>query len=200
MLEDEIDAHDAEHETEIADAGDDEGLDGRRVRRRPLIPEADQQVGAETHPLPAEEELHEIVGRDQHQHAEGEQAEIAHEARDRGIAVHVADGIDMDHGRDGGDDDQHHRGQLVDADRPMRLEAARQEPGEDLRRARRPVMQAHIEEDDPGEHHGDQESGAGDELGAPVADMAPEEPGDGSRHQRQEDHHDVHRAVSPSSC
>jgi hypothetical protein len=49
VLEDEIDAHDAEHETEIADAGDDEGLDGRPPRRRPLIPEADQR-GADPRP------------------------------------------------------------------------------------------------------------------------------------------------------
>ena len=76
MLEDQEDAHDAEREAEIADPVDDEGLDGGGVGRRPVVPEADQQIGAEAHALPAEEELHEIVGRHQHQHAEGEQAEI----------------------------------------------------------------------------------------------------------------------------
>src|SRR5258708_26139005 len=63
---------DAERETEIADAVDDEGLDGSGIGRRLLIPEADQEVAHEAHPLPAEEELDEVVRRYQHQHREGE--------------------------------------------------------------------------------------------------------------------------------
>jgi hypothetical protein len=46
-----------------------------------LIPEADQQVGRETHAFPAEEHLHEVVGRHQHQHGEGEERQIGEEAR-----------------------------------------------------------------------------------------------------------------------
>ena len=72
---------DAEREAEIADAVDDEGLDGGRVRRRLVIPEADQEIGGEPHALPAEEELDEIVGRDQREHGEGEEREIGEEAR-----------------------------------------------------------------------------------------------------------------------
>ena len=47
-----------------------------------VVPEADQQVRAQADAFPAEEQLHEIVGRHQHQHEEGEQAQIGHEARD----------------------------------------------------------------------------------------------------------------------
>src|SRR6185295_17052898 len=67
---------DAECEAEIADAVDDEGLDGGRVRLRLVIPEADQQIAREAHALPAEEKLHQVVGRHQHQHREREQREI----------------------------------------------------------------------------------------------------------------------------
>ena len=80
--EDHVDREDAEREAEIADAVDDEGLDRRGVGRGPVVPEADQEIGAEADALPAEEQLHEIVGRHQHQHEEGEEAEIGHEARD----------------------------------------------------------------------------------------------------------------------
>ncbi len=70
-----IDGEDAEREAEIADAVDDEGLDRRGVGGGPVVPEADQQIGAEPDALPAEEQLHEIVRRHQHQHEEGEQAD-----------------------------------------------------------------------------------------------------------------------------
>ena len=38
------DGEDAEREAEIADPVDDEGLDGGGIGRRPIVPEADQQV------------------------------------------------------------------------------------------------------------------------------------------------------------
>ena len=51
------------------------------VGRSAVVPEADQQVGEEADPFPAEKQLNEIIGRDQGQHEKGEQAEIGHEAR-----------------------------------------------------------------------------------------------------------------------
>ena len=70
------DQEDAEREAEVADAVDHEGLDGGGVGGRPLVPEADQQVGGEADAFPAEEHLHEVVRRHQHQHGEGEQRQI----------------------------------------------------------------------------------------------------------------------------
>ncbi len=55
---------------------DQEGLDRGGIGAGLVEPEADQEVGAEAHPFPAEEHLDEIVGRHQHQHAEGEQRQI----------------------------------------------------------------------------------------------------------------------------
>ena len=116
---------DAEREAEIADAVDHEGLDGGGVRRRLVIPEADQQIARQADAFPAEEQLHQIVGRHQHQHGEGEQRQIAEEARPVRVLRHVADRIEVHEGRDGGDHHQHHRGQRVDAQRPVDLQVAR---------------------------------------------------------------------------
>jgi hypothetical protein len=54
-------AEDAQHEAEVADAVDDEGLDRGGIGRGLLVPEADQQVGREAHAFPAEEHLQEVV-------------------------------------------------------------------------------------------------------------------------------------------
>ena len=72
-LEHGIDAENAQREAEIAHPVDDEGLDRGGVGGRPRVPEADQQIGRQAHPFPAEEQLQEIVGRHQHQHGEGEE-------------------------------------------------------------------------------------------------------------------------------
>ena len=90
-----------------------------------LVPEADQQVGGEADAFPAEEHLHEVVGRHQHQHGEGEERQIGEEARPVRVVRHVADRIDVDERRDGGHHDQHHRGQRVDAQAPSRRRACR---------------------------------------------------------------------------
>ena len=87
---------DAEREAEVADPVDDEGLDRRGVGRRLLVPEADQQIGGEADAFPAEEHLHQIVGRHQHQHGEGEQRQIGEEARPARVLGHVADRIEVD--------------------------------------------------------------------------------------------------------
>ena len=130
---------DAERKAEIADPVDDKGLDRGVVRRFAVVPEADQQVGAEPDAFPAEEQLHEVVGRHQHQHEEGEQAQIGHEARDARIMRHVADRIDVDHRRDDGHDEDHHARQRVEPQRPVDIDAAGDDPGgerHDLRAAR----------------------------------------------------------------
>src|SRR5262245_24459795 len=77
----EVDREYAKREAEIADAVDDESLDRRRVRLRLLVPEADQQVAREPDPLPAEEQLDEIVGCHEHKHREREQGQIREESR-----------------------------------------------------------------------------------------------------------------------
>jgi hypothetical protein len=83
-------AEDAEHEAKVAHAVDHEGLDRGGIGRRLAEPETDQQVRGEAHAFPAEEHLHEVVGRHQHQHREGEQRQVGKEARLVRVLVHVA--------------------------------------------------------------------------------------------------------------
>ena len=118
------DGEDAEREAEIADPVDDEGLDRGGVGLRLVEPEADQQIAREPDAFPAEEQLHEIVGRHQHQHGEGEERQVGEEARLVRVVGHVADGIEVHERRDGGHHDQHHRGERIDAQRPVDLQVA----------------------------------------------------------------------------
>ena len=162
--EEEEDAEDAEREAEIADAVDDEGLDRGGVRRRAVIPEADQQVGGEADALPAEEHLHEVVGRHQHQHGEGEERQIGEEARPVRVVRHVADRVDVDERRHGVHDDQHHDGQRVDAERPVGDERAGMDPGEDRDGEGLALAEADLEERDPGQDRRDDEQPRRDQL------------------------------------
>ena len=126
--EDEEGTEDSEAEAEVADAVDDERLERRGIGRRLVVPEADQQVGSETHTFPAEEHLHQAVGRHQHQHREAEQRQIGEEPRLARVLLHIAPAVEVDEARDGRHDDQHHRGQAVDAKRPVDLERTRLDP------------------------------------------------------------------------
>src|SRR5882724_12419921 len=194
-VEDQEHAHDPEREAEIADPVDDERLDGGGIGRRPVVPMADQEIGTEADALPSEEHLHEVVGRHQHQHAEREQAEVGHEARDRGIVRHVADRIDMHHGRHDGHDDEHDSGQGIDADGPGGFERAGVEPGEQLGRARVAGV-ADVIEDVERQEHRQQQPAAGDELRQPVADLQAEQAGDQGARERQEDDGDVDHGLA----
>ena len=149
-------AEDTQRETEIADAVDDEGLDGGSRSRRLLVPEADQQIGRETDAFPAEEHLHEVVGGHQHQHGEGEEAEVGEEARPVGVVGHVADRVEVDQRGDGGHHHQHDDSQRVDAEGPVDLHGAGGEPGQHLDRLHRVLAEADRDEGHPGEDRRDE--------------------------------------------
>ncbi|MGY3073684.1 hypothetical protein ACVWZZ_000055 [Bradyrhizobium sp. LM6.10] len=144
---------------------DHEGLDGGRVRRRLLVPEADQEIARQTHAFPAEEQLHEVVRGHQHQHGEGEQAEIAEEARPVRVLVHVADGIEVHERGHGGDHHQHHRGERVDPQRPVDLEIAGENPRQQ-RNAHVVVHEADVDQRHPGQRRRHEQERRGDQLGA----------------------------------
>ncbi len=190
---------DAEREAEVAHPVDDEGLDRRRVGAGPLVPEADQQIGAQAHALPAEEHLQEVVGRHQRQHEEGEEAQVGEEARPVRVVGHVAHGIDVDNGRDRGHHHEHDRRQLIDPERPGDLEVAGVDPGEELGRAHVPGH-GDVEQHDPGQHRREPQQRAGRPHGRGVADPASEEAGDDGADQRQKDDGDIHARSTPSSC
>ena len=106
----------AEQEAEVADAVDDERLLAGDGVLGLVVPEADQQVGAEADAFPADEQQRQVVGQDQDQHREGEQVQVGEVAREVRVVPHVADGVDVDEEADAGDHQDHHRRQRVDAE------------------------------------------------------------------------------------
>ena len=190
----------AERKSEIADPVDQEGLDGGGVGALALVPEADQQVGAQADAFPAEEHLGEILGRHQHQHGEGEQAEIGEEPRLVRIVAHIADGVDMD---DGGDQCHHHDhdgGQRVETQRPIDAQFARRHPGVQPDRLRRAGLgEADLVQDDPAQDRRDDQQPGRDVHRGPVPDPPAEQPRDDGADQRQEDDGNIHAGLSLSS-
>ena len=139
----------AQAEPEVADPVDDERLLGRSGGRRLLVPVADEQVRAQADRLPADVQEQEVVGQDQQQHAEHEQVQVGEEAPHAPVAVHVADGVDVDQEADRAHHQEQDRGQRVHEERDLDPEVARHDPLVDGD----PVLLA--AEDDRSEHdHG----------------------------------------------
>ena len=194
---------DAEREAEVPHPVHDERLHRRRVGRGLAVVEPDQQVGGEAHPLPAEEQLHEVVRRHQHQHREGEERQIGEEARPVAFAFaevvvmrHVAERIEVHERRDGGDDDQHDRRQPVEPDGPVGRQA------DPLSIQRRIgiccVVAVEVDEHDPRQHAGQEQQARRRPLRRRLADELPAEPADQRAHERREEDDRFHW-VSPSS-
>ncbi len=71
----------AQQHEHIADACGHECLDRCIARRWFCVPETDQQVRAQAHDLPADEEGQQVIRENEHIHAKGEQAEEGKEPR-----------------------------------------------------------------------------------------------------------------------
>ncbi len=151
------------------------------------VPEADEEIGSETDTFPAEEHLHEVVGGHQHQHREAEQREIGEEARLARVFFHIAPAVEVDEARDGCHDDQHHRRQAVDAQRPVDVERARMDPVEHRHQRGLRASADISEENDPAEESADEERPGGHQLGNRLADPATAKAGNDRGHKRQED-------------
>ena len=203
-LEDEEDAEDAERKPEVADAVDHERLDGRRIRFRLMIPEADEQIAGQPHALPAEEHLQEVIARHQREHGEREQRQIREEPRPAVVLVHVADGIKVHQRRHRRHDDEHDRRQRIDAQHPRSFQVAGRDPAHHRhldRSLRRVVREPGFDEYEPRQRRGRHHETSGDHFRWPVADHAAEQAGDERAQKRQEDDCGVdHRRLSPSSC
>jgi hypothetical protein len=164
-----------------------------------LEPEADQQIGAQADPFPAEEHLNEVVGGHQRQHEEGKQAQIGHEPRDVRVVRHVTDRIDMHHRRDDRDHEHHHRGQGVEAQRPADFQGADVDPGEQLGGLALTFEPDGVE-NDAREHRRRQHRQHGDQLGEAVAQPVAKEAGKDGAEQGQKNGCRKHLAAIPSSC
>ena len=138
---------DAENEAPVADAVDDERLLARVRRALLLVPVADEEVRAETDALPADEHDQEVAPQNEGEHEEAEEVQVAEEARYAAprLVLDVADRVDVDQEADAGDDEQHHRRQRIERERPVHAERADAVGG--LQRNRRnPVRHRHLVE------------------------------------------------------
>ena len=123
---------DQEHgqrKSEIADAVHDErlvaGVGGEFFEEV----ESDQQVAAQPHAFPADEQQQEVRAQHQNQHEEHEQIQVREEAVVAAFVRHVADGVNVDQKADAGDDHQHHGGQPVDREIDADVQRAGLDPG-----------------------------------------------------------------------
>ena len=132
----------AEEHPHVADPVDDERLVGRVGVLLVLVPEADQEVGADADELPEDEDHEDVGRRHQAEHREAEEREVREEPRIARIVVHVPHRVDVDQGRDERDHQEHDHGQVVDVDperdRQVRSPGAsdRRRPGASARRVR----------------------------------------------------------------
>ena len=167
---------DAEDEAEVADAIDQESLHVGENGGRAGVPEADQQVGDEADSFPTEEELHEVVAHDEHQHREGKQRDVAEEAVVARIVLHVANGVDVHHQRHEGDDQHHRGGQGIDQEPDLEPVVAARQPGID--RAVEGVPGLDVLEDDDRGGEGDGDTGDRHGVRDPAGNDPTEEAGD----------------------
>ena len=81
----------AQEKARVADAVHEEGLLSRGGVLGLLVPEADQEIRAEAHSLPADEEEGQVVGKHEDEHRRHEEVQVGEVARVAAVAVHVAD-------------------------------------------------------------------------------------------------------------
>ena len=111
------DHEDADEEQDVPDAGDEECFLRRRGGLRLVVPESDEQVGAEAHDLPEDQELQEVVRADGPEHPGREEADLRVVARLAFLLVHVAEGIDENQEAEERHEDEHQRTEVVDQER-----------------------------------------------------------------------------------
>ena len=106
--------HHADGHAQVTHPVGEEGLEaGVRCEVR-LEEVADEQVGAETHALPAHKHQHQAGAQHQGQHEEHEQVQVAEEAAVALVFVHVAHGVEVDQEADAGDDEHHGAAEGID--------------------------------------------------------------------------------------
>jgi hypothetical protein len=123
-----------EQEPEVPDAVDDECLLAGVGRVLAVVVVADQEIGAEAHAFPADEQEQEVLGEDEGQHREHEEVQVREVAGVAGLGLvvpHVADGIDVDPEPDESHETRHQRGQGIETEREVGGKAAGGDPGSD---------------------------------------------------------------------
>jgi hypothetical protein len=112
--------HDAEDESPVADAVREECFLARVRGALLLVPEADEQIRAQAHAFPTDEQHQEVAAEDQHEHEEAEQVQVGEEPRVRParLVAHVGGRVHVDQHANACDDEDHHGRQRIEPDRP----------------------------------------------------------------------------------
>lgn len=110
---------DAEEEGDIAELGDEEGLEGGGTGGLGLPVVADEEVGADAHDFPADQQQHQVAGVDDQQHGGGEEGD---QRGVRGVArvvAQIAGGVELHTGRHDPDHDGDQHGEAVEVQRQV---------------------------------------------------------------------------------
>src|SRR5437870_1033538 len=120
----------AEDHPHVADHVHHERLSRGHHGGVPLVPEADQQIGAQADHRPADDQEDEVVSEDEQQHREDEDVHVGEEAGVAGavLVLHVTDGVGDDQAADARDDHAHEDRQVVDQQTERHLERAALDP------------------------------------------------------------------------
>ncbi len=126
-------------EGKVAHPVHDERLVGGSAIAKVGVPEPDQQIRAEPHAFPPEEQHGQIIGQDEVEHGEDEEIQVRKEAPESRIAMHITDRVPVDDTAYAGNDEQHNERELIDAIGKVDRQVARGHPckvGRDHRIAR----------------------------------------------------------------
>ena len=118
----------ADHEAPVTDTIGDKGLLSGHGRGVAGVPEADEEVRAHPDALPPEEGDEQVAPEHEHQHREHEEVQVEEELRELLVAVHVANGVQMDQGADTGDEQRHRDGQRIGEKAEAHLQAPARNP------------------------------------------------------------------------
>src|SRR5713101_6293146 len=122
----------SQHESEIADAIDDERLLPRIRSRFSQEVETNQQVTAEAYALPSNKEQHVIRCQHQDEHEKHEQIEVRKEPVVTALMGHVPGRVNVDEPAYAGHHQHHHDRELIHLQIEARAEIARRYPCEEF--------------------------------------------------------------------
>ena len=118
----------ADEQADVADAHGEERLQRRSGVGLLLPPVPDQHERAQTHDLPAEDDLDHVLGENHDEHARREQGDGGEEVGVPAIAADVVEAVDLDEQRDERHGPEQHHRQAVDPRADGELEAVARPP------------------------------------------------------------------------
>lgn len=103
-----------DQEGDVAELGDQEGLEGGCSGLGCLPVVADEEVRADAHDLPADQEHHQVAGVDDQEHRGGEEGDEGRVGGVAGVVAEVGGGVELYAGGDDGDEDGDQNGEAVE--------------------------------------------------------------------------------------